>query len=379
MQVPVVPNSGSAAAVKPAETPAIAPPRQVVASPLGLGFGLASIRLDGPRERTTDQPVGIITGTVGGGPAARLVVYVNGEPIGVDPKQPVFELSVPLNPGSNRVRAVAIGPAGVESEDLIRIDYATPPAVVSGAVVLASPADGLTLGAEDPPVVVVEGEITDPAADNVWIVANDRRVQVRVRDGRFRQVLVVSDPLVRLWAEVTPTGGQPQRSRTITVQRAASAASAGVLVVQWPRAEEGFDVEVSATWRAQADRLDAPAQTVTLPSVSKGANGTPPDVFYLRGMKPGVYTLAVRSRGPVPPGDIQSTFYLSDRTGLTARPLGSTRFNGGRVVLAKVLLPYGVVWGQDEWFTGVSESVDTVTKFRVPEGISWIERKGDLP
>lgn len=361
------------------ETPAVAPAKPAIASPLGLGLGRASIRLDGPKERTTDQSVEIVTGSVGGGPAARLVVYVNGEPITVNPKQRVFELSVPLNPGGNSVRAVAIGPAGVESEDLIRIDYATSPAEVSGAVVLASPTDGLTLGPEDPPVVVIEGQVTDPTADKVWIVANDRRVEVDVRDGRFRQVLVVSDPLVRLWAETTPSGGQSRRSRTITVQRSASAASAGVLVVQWPRAGEGFEVEVSATWRAQADRLDAPAQTVTLPSVAKGTNGTPPDVFYLRGMKPGVYTLAVRSRGPVPPGDIQSTFFLSDRTGLIARPLGPTRLNGtGRVVLAKVLLPWGVLWGQDDWFSGVSESVDTVTKFRVPEGISWIERKADL-
>src|SRR5262249_1227560 len=290
--------------------------------------------------------------------------------IAVDPKQGVFELTVPLNPGGNSVRAVAVGPAGVESEDLIRIDYTTPPAVVSEAVVLASPADGLTLGPEDPPVVVVEGQVTDPTADYVWIVANDRRMQASVRDGRFRQVLVVSDPLVRVWAETTSTGGQPERSRTITVQRSASAASTGLLVVQWPRAVEGFDVEVSATWRAQADRLDAPAQTMTLPPVGKGPSGTPPDVFYLRGMKPGVYTLAVRSRGTVPPGDIRSTFYLSDRAGLTARALGPARLNGGRAVLAKVLLPYGVLWSQDDWFSGVSESVDTVTKFRVPEGIS---------
>ena len=52
--------------------------------------------------------------------------------------------------------------------------------------------------------------------------------------------------------------------------------------------------------------------------------------------------------------------------------------SSGRAVLARVLLPQGVLWEQDGWFSGSSESVDTVTKFRFPEGINWVERKADL-
>jgi hypothetical protein len=47
-------------------------------------------------------------------------------------------------------------------------------------------------------------------------------------------------------------------------------------------------------------------------------------------------------------------------------------------VLARVLFPQGVLWEQDGWFSGSSESVDTVTKFRFPDGINWVERKADL-
>jgi hypothetical protein len=42
-------------------------------------------------------------------------------------------------------------------------------------------------------------------------------------------------------------------------------------------------------------------------------------------------------------------------------------------------MPQAVLWNQEEWFSGTSESVDTVTKFRIPEGITWVERKADLP
>jgi hypothetical protein len=346
------------------------------ASPLGLGLGSVRVKLDGPKERVTDRPTETISGRLSGGPADQVVLYVNGIPIAVNPTERTFEVSVSLKPGSNNLRVVATGPAGPETEDGITVDYVTP--ATSTGIVLVTPSDGLTLGAEDPPIVIVEGQVPDPSIGTGWVVVNDRRVPVSIRDGRFRHILVVSEPLVRLWVETAPNGGTPQRSQAVTVHRVGASAPTGVLVVQWPRGLQGSDVEVSATWRAQADRIDAPAQIVMLPALTKPSDGTLTEVFYLRGLKPGVYTLAVRSRGAASSGDVLSTFYLPDRTGFTARPLVPARLNGGRTVLAKVLLPYGVLWSQDDWFSGLSESVDTVTKFRVPEGISWVERKVDL-
>ncbi len=346
------------------------------ASPLGLGLGRVLVRLEGPRERVTDRPTETISGRLLGGPADQLILYVNGSPTPVSPTDRAFEVAVPLNLGSNTVRVVATGPTGFEAEDAIRVEYATPSG--PSGILLSTPADGFVLGPEDPPIVVVQGQVDDKTIDTVWIVANDRRVPVSTRDGRFRQVLLVSEPLVRLWVETLANGSPARRSQTVTVQGAGSIPPTGVLVVQWPQGTEGSDVEVSATWRAQADRLDAPVQTVRLPAFTKSGDGPPSDIFYLRGIKPGVYTVAVRCRGPVP-GDVQSTFYLPDKAGFSARPLVPARLNGGRTVLAKVLMPYGVLWSQDDWFSGRSESADTVTKFRVPEGISWVEPKADLP
>ncbi len=49
----------------------------------------------------------------------------------------------------------------------------------------------------------------------------------------------------------------------------------------------------------------------------------------------------------------------------------------GRVTLAKFLLPHGIFWEEDSWFTGMAESSDSLTKFRHPDGVSWAERKGE--
>lgn len=346
---------------------------------LGLGLGWVQIQLEGPRERATDRPTQSISGRLLGGAAKSVILYVNGEPITLSPTQRAFEISVPLQPGPNNLRAVATNAAGLEAEDVISVQYVPPQP--TNSIVLTTPADGLALGPEDPPVVIVEGQVDDKSIATVWIVANDRRVPVTPRDGRFRKVLMVSEPTLRLWAEAETSGNGNllQRSQTVTVHSAGATISTGVLVVQWPAGMESSAVEVSATWRAQADRLDAPVQTVRLAPLAKPGDATPSEIFYLRGVKPGVYTLAVRSRGTAPPGDIRSTFYVPGKAGFSARPLATARLNGGRTILTRILMPHGILWTQDDWFSGVSESVDTVTKFRVPEGISWVERKADLP
>ena len=364
---------------KPATPPAAVDQTPVAASsPFGLSLNHALVRLDGPRTWVTDQPPSTVSGRVLGAAAERLILYVNGAPTDVNLAERTFEASVPLRPGANELRAVVTGPAGLEAEDTITVQYVPRPS--SNGIVLSSPPDGLILGPDDPPVAVVEGEIDDKAAATVWIVANDRRISVAASGGRFRHVLLLPDPLVHLWAE-TANGDAVQRSPAVTVRMAGARPPSGVLVMQWPRGTEESSVEVSATWRAHPERLDVPVQSMRLPAASpKAAGGAPSDVFYLRGLKPGVYTLIVRYRGSSALGDVRPTLYLPDKDHLTPRALKPVPLNGaGRRVLTKILMPHAILWDQEDWFSGRSESVDAVTKFRIPEGISWVERKADLP
>jgi hypothetical protein len=352
-------------------------PVDAASSPFGLGVVRALVRLDGPRTRVTDWPTPTVSGRVLGAAPERLILYVNGAPTEVKLARRTFEASVPLRPGANELRAVVTGPAGIETEDTITVQYVPRPS--STGIVLSSPPDGLTLGPDDPPVAVVEGEIDDKAATTVWIVANDRRISVPASGGRFRHTLLLPDPLVHLWAE-TANGETVNRSPAVVVRMAGARASSGVLVMQWPRGTEESSVEVSVTWRAHPERLDVPVQSMRLPAASKPAGGAPSDMFHIRGLKPGVYTLIVRYRGSSAVGDVRPTLYLPDKDHLAPRTLKPVSLNGtGRTVLTKVLMPQAILWDQDDWFSGRSESVDAVTKFRIPEGISWVERKADLP
>jgi len=84
----------------------------------------------------------------------------------------------------------------------------------------------------------------------------------------------------------------------------------------------------------------------------------------------------VRSRSMVQTEGIRPTLYIPAAGTVIRRELEPISLSGaGRRAIARVLLPHGVFWDQDEWFSGRSDSVDTEMKFRFPEGISWVERK----
>jgi hypothetical protein len=89
-----------------------------------------------------------------------------------------------------------------------------------------------------------------------------------------------------------------------------------------------------------------------------------------------VYTLALR---PEPGAGLPEagTLYLLRDGQLSVRSLNPA-VNGPRRILARLLMPYGVLWDQEDWFTGRSQNGETVTKFRFPDGVSWTERKMDL-
>jgi hypothetical protein len=222
-------------------------------------------------------------------------------------------------------------------------------------------------------VVVVQGSVEDPSATMVSLVVNGRRVSVPVENRRFRHVVPVLETTVRLRAEGT-TGDPPEQSSTITVHGAASAPTL-VLVLDGP-ALSSSSVDVRATWRASAARVDIPAYPVALKSVASGP-AMPSAVFYTRGLQSGVYTLALRSEagGAAPEA---GTLYLLRDGQLSVRSINPAVNGNPRRILARLLMPYGVLWDQEDWFTGRSQNGETVTKFRFPDGVSWIERKKDL-
>ena len=323
------------------------------------------IRLDGASKRTTEQDTEIISGTLVGGASAHMVVDVEGRENEPVLNGRLFTTTVKLSPGPNRVRLLATDALGAQVEETVTVQYVPP---LTEDVTLTNPHDGDRLTRDDPPLVAVEGQVRDTSLTTVWLVANQRRIQVPVHAGRFRHVVPVLEREVRIRAEI---GTERRGTPTITVHADAAVPALAFGLLNWPRDTAG-PPRLSVSWRPNPATLDG-IRALQLRDVP-GSGEAGVEFGYLRDARPGVYTFSIAYRVG-PPAQILPVLSVAG----APRALPAMTVDGsGRAVIVRLLLPQGVLWEQEDWFTGRSVNGDIVTKFRFPDGVSWSERAGDV-
>jgi hypothetical protein len=242
-----------------------------------------------------------------------------------------------------------------------------------GGVAITTPQNGYQLSPDDPPIVVVRGQVEDPEISKVTLLVNARRVEVRVRDGKFHYPLVIVDPTTKISAEISSSS--TRTSEAIVVHAAPNSLTTGVILLDWGEVKPGGAIDMAATWRARADRLDGQSTKLFVKQAPL-PDDIPVTAFYLRNMQAGVYTFMLGYRGLGGGTPFVPKFYLTSPGIPTAREMKSLSLAGsGKLPAVRVLLPQAVLWDQDDWFTGRSEGSDTMTKFR-DDGTTWIEFKG---
>ena len=350
-----------------------APPPTDRRGPTGAGAVRLRLEVDGAAERTTARDIERISGAVVSGSAVSVVLKLQNAEQVFTLKDGRFEGEVALQRGANQLHVVATDAQGREADVRLTVTYVPPP--VPNGIAIIAPSAGSSLSPDDPPVVLVRGRVDDPAVSSIVLAANRARFSVPVRDGNFEHLVPVVEPVVHLVAETMRNGAPDKRSAPVTVGSAHGAA--GVLFVDWGNNAPRAPTTLRAVWRGRADRLDSPNGVLTVSAVP-GPAGSTVDAFYVRGLRPGVYTFlldALQQGGRAPVG---ATLYLPLAGDAGIRRLVKVRPNPtGRTLIGKLLYPLGLSWDDDEWPHGRSESSDTITKFTA-DGVSWIERKGDL-
>jgi hypothetical protein len=236
-------------------------------------------------------------------------------------------------------------------------------------VVITGPTDGYTLGASDPPLVVVQGEVDDPSVSEVSLITGTQRFSVPVTSGRFRHAVPVLEPTVRVRVETPPSDNRIRASASVTVHGMSTPTLA--VLLYWPNHDAG-PVDLAAAWRPRSDRVDDTVQRVSLAMAQDDTSLT---MYYLRNPKSGVYTFVLTSIA-TDAQPVQPAVHVPGSIG-GPKMLPAVSMDGiQRGLVARVLLPQGVLWEQDDWFSGQSANGNIVTKFRFPEGVSWSERAG---
>ncbi len=92
----------------------------------------------------------------------------------------------------------------------------------------------------------------------------------------------------------------------------------------------------------------------------------------------GIYTIGVENTsGDDEQADVRVLLFPRDPAKERARDFGTITLGGGAKMdrLIRVLLPEGVFWDDDGWFSGVIESTRDTIKYKQPEGIEWREKR----
>jgi hypothetical protein len=333
-------------------------------SALSVGLQPLEIRVDGFQERTTSRATDVISGVVVGGEPRRLQLQLGDAVTTPTVDGRAFSATVSLKPGLNRVRVVAADSVGREAEETVSIQYNTPIGVV-----ITGPVDGYTIRSSDPPLVVVQGEVDDPSVTAVSLIAGAHHFSVPVTAGRFRHLVPVLESTVRVRVETPPADNRTGTSATVTVHGTPTPTMA--VLLYWPN-HSAMPVELAAAWRPRSDRVDDTVQRIPLGTAQDNTGLT---MYYLRNPRPGVYTFVLTSTAS-DAQSVQPAVYVPGGNG-GLKILPTVTLDGTqRLLVARVLLPHGVLWEQDNWFSGQSANGNILTKFRFPDGISWSERAG---
>ncbi len=88
----------------------------------------------------------------------------------------------------------------------------------------------------------------------------------------------------------------------------------------------------------------------------------------------GIYSLVVRP-GNGKQGTAELVLKIREsHPGASTKKLGSRKIDGASEV-AKVLMPEGILWNDDSYFSGNMEDADSITKFNSESGLMWREYK----
>ncbi len=88
----------------------------------------------------------------------------------------------------------------------------------------------------------------------------------------------------------------------------------------------------------------------------------------------GIYDIMVTANNGKPVTAKLILKIRESRPGASTKDLG-TRTITGSTEVARVLMPEGILWEDDSYFTGNMEDSDSVTKFHAGTGLMWKEYK----
>ena len=236
---------------------------------------------------------------------------------------------------------------------------------------ITSPAGGVT----DKPVVMVEGAVSGVGAGFVLVKLRGSEKAALVRGGFFRTEASLAEGKNEITASVTEAdGGSASDSVTVTyVPLPEEPLVPRDLTVKMVCPEDTPAPRLKCGWRPHPVDAKRGADNAPQFRQSPCAGGMTVSVDQAPA---GIYTVGIEFDCGARPGEAEfhAAIYNYDPARKKTRDTGPLRLTGrGYRPAVRVLLPEGVFWEDDSWFSGKIENSASTTKYKWPEGLVWDE------
>lgn len=241
------------------------------------------------------------------------------------------------------------------------------------AIRLTSPAAGHS----DKKVVAVKGRVSGYGIVSVVLTHSGRQRELLVRDGEFESEISLDEGRNQIRVDTADATGVTAADM-VEVVYATPVDPAKTRMDLVVRIEHNAAGAVLSTQRKWAPHPLAKGMAQTAAPEFKEDGGAKGGTVSVLKALPGIYTIGV-GYDTTASGPAEVTFDVTvfgyDPARRKNRKIGPVRLEGkGFFPAVRLLLPEGVFWEEDGWFSGVMESGHITTKYKMPEGIVWKER-----
>ncbi|MCK9418566.1 MAG: hypothetical protein M0R70_04195 [Nitrospirae bacterium] len=332
---------------------------------IGIPISRPSVKITTPAAKKIKNRVQKIAGQVKGNGITRVILSLNDDSVTVPVERDAFNWEGALKEGKNTIIATVWDRNRYSAVDKIIVEVI--PAKNSFSLSIDEPGAGEV----ESPVITVKGKVGDSTVETVRLILNKGAIEVVAKDdGGFEKTVLFRDGENSLQAEAVNATGASARSGILNVTVKNQKTPDILVHLIWNDPDSELRATVARKNREGLDQENGAVSNIDVAEKMSVREGYRERIFAVYGAKAGAHLISV-SGGKKTKCLVIVTIPSKQKT----RLFGPVLIGEEGTMIGRLLMPEGVYWDEDEWFTGKIENGDSITKYNSPEGMSWKETK----
>ncbi|MGC2424902.1 MAG: hypothetical protein WA666_11190 [Nitrospirota bacterium] len=273
--------------------------------------------------------------------------------------------------GAGEKQGAGVEAIKTETSQAAGFGHAALEAVPETGIEIKSPSDGSVIDCMESADITVAGEVKGKV-DKVKVYVNGVYYEARAANGSFKIRIPARAEKNFIHAEGYDIYGDRCVSKNVTC-RIKNLSPVDVAV--YLNCGSGAKLKLKYAWGPYPLKGKEGKERDNEFKMSGGDNQK--ILTVARGAR-GIYTIGIENASSSQEqAEVRVCLFPRDPDRKRVRKWAMVRLRGGTAAdkLVRILLPEGVFWDEDGWFSGVLESTRDTVKYKQPEGIAWKEEK----